>query len=123
MPTTTKDVVAAANRVKATVTIPVDKVVLSTLNLVDLSNALQPNDAYAEIGLMSGGTEVGQKIAVVASGYIGKAITVSWTGKIICEPDMFLYGDVYSSVGGTFRLQGLVTPYKTGEKGELILDP
>ena len=123
MPTATKDVVAAASRVKASVTIPVDKVVLSTLNMVDLSNALQPNDAYAEIGVMSGGTENAQKIAVLASGYVGKAVAVSWTGKVICEPDMFLYGDVYSSIGGTFRLQGLVTPYKAGPKGELILDP
>lgn len=123
MPIATGDVTAGSGRVLATIFIPVEQSVLSTLTVVDLSNALQPNDAYAEIGIMSGGTNPQNKVAALAANYLGEDVSVSWSGKVITEAGMFLYAHIHSSAGGPFRLNGLVTPYKMGEKGELILDP
>lgn len=123
MPVTTGDVTAVSQRTLATIFIPVEGSILSSLTLVDMTNAQQPNDAYGEIGIMSGGTNPQNKVAALGSGYMGRDISVSWSGKIITEAGMWLYAHIYSSTGGPFRLNGLVTPYKVGEKGELILDP
>lgn len=123
MPTTTKDVVATAGRNKAVVNIPASKSVLAVLSVIDLSNAQQPNDAWVELGLMSGGISDQHKVATLASGYTGKDTPVSWSGSIICEPEMSLYAHIYSSSGGTFRLVGLVTPYKVSAEGGILLDP
>jgi hypothetical protein len=123
MPSATSDGNAPASRVRTLITIPVEHTVVSTICCIDLTNALQPNDAYAEIGLMSGGTTPQNKIAALAAGYIGKDCPVAWSGKIITDPDMFLYAVVFSSIGGPFRLAALVNPYKIGADGGIILDP
>ncbi len=123
MPTTTQDEVAPTLRVRKQITIPASKGVLSTLSVIDLSNALQPNDAWIELGIMSGDTNDQNRVATLASGYTGKDTPVSWYGKIILDADMYLYAHVFSSIGGTFRLVGIVHPYKTGPEGEFILDP
>lgn len=123
MPTTAQDETISAGRVKGTISIPASKGVLSTLAVVDNSNALQPNDAWIELGLMEGGITDQNRVATLASGYTGRDCPVSWSGKIILDSDMYLYAHVYSSVGGQFRLIGIVHPYKLTEEGGIILDP
>lgn len=123
MPITTEDVVASIGRVKTNIFIPVEKSVLSALSVIDLSNAITPNDTWVELGIMSGGTNPEHKVATLAAGYTGKDSPVSWTGKIITEPEMSVYAHIYSTTGGSFRLVGLVTPYKVTPEGALILDP
>lgn len=94
-----------------------------TLTVIDLSGSAKPNSAYAEIGIMSGGTDPQHKIASLASGYVGRDQPVSWTGYLITEQEMHAYAHIYSTPGGQFRLAGLVTPYKVSQEGGLILDP
>lgn len=123
MPTPAKDVVAAADRVQATITIPIEGSVLSALSVIDLSNALRPNDAWVELGIMSGGVLPQHKVAALAAGYSAKDSPVSWTGKIITEADMYLYAHIYSGTGGIFRLVAISNPYKLTAEGGIILDP
>lgn len=123
MPSFTKDGTAAAGRTLTVITKPVEKAVLMTLTVIDLSATAKPNSAYAEIGIMSGGLDPQQKIASLSSGYVGRDQPVSWTGYIITEDEMYAYAHVYSTPGGKFRLAGLVTPFKVSAEGALILDP
>lgn len=123
MPTTSSDVTVAAERVLGLVTIPGSKGVLSVLSVIDNTDALQPNDAWIELGIMSGGITPQNRVATLASGYTGKSTPVSWHGKIILDDDMFLYAHIYSSTGGNFRLVGIVHPYKIDKDGGIILDP
>lgn len=123
MPTTSHDVLVPSQRRLGLITIPASKGVLSTLAVIDNSNALQPNDCWIELGIMSGGTSPQNRVATLASGYSGKDTPISWSGKIILDTEMLLYAHVYSSAGGLFRLVGIVHPYKLNDEGGIILDP
>jgi len=123
MPVATQDETAPAGRIQKSIHIPASKAVLSCLSVIDLSNVQEPNDAWVEIGLMSGGTADHNKVATLASGYIGKDTPASWSGKLILDPEMYMYANVYSTHGGIFRLVALVHPYKVDERGGIILDP
>lgn len=123
MPSFTKDKVAPAGRTQTLIFREIEKSVLSTLTVIDLSDSDSPNSTYVEIGIMSGGTTSQHKIATLASGYVGRGQAVSWTGQIITESEMFAYALVYSTPGGQFRLAGLVTPYIVSVEGGILLDP
>ncbi len=123
MPSLSKDVTAAADRVKATVVIPVENQVLKTACVMDIENAVAPNDAYVVIGLMEGGETHQNKITQLASGYVGASSMVGWTGTLPLTVDTFVFADIYSSAGGDFRLT--VVPWKMvlTEGGELVVKP
>lgn len=123
MPSLTKDVTAAANRVKATVTIPVERQIIKSACVLDIDAANPPNDAYVVIGLMEDGTTHQHKTVLLASGYVGASSMVGWTGSMPVAAGAYVFADVYSSAGGLFRLS--VIPWKIiGEKdGLIVVDP
>lgn len=123
MPSLTKDVTVAANRVKSTVVIPVEHQILKSACVLDIEAANQPNDAYVVIGLMEGGTNHQNKVSILASGYVGASSMVGWTGSIPITVDSHVFADVYSSSGGDFRL--VVLPWKIvrTEGGLFVVDP
>lgn len=123
MPSLTKDITAAANRVKATVVIPVEHQILKSACVLDVDAANQPNDAYVVIGLMEGGLSHQNKVSVLASGYVGASSMVGWTGSIPITVDTHVFADVYSSAGGDYRL--VVLPWKivATKDGLFVVDP
>jgi len=123
MPTASEDITVASGRTVSTVTIPVERSIIKCASVIDIAASLDPNDTYAELGIMSGGISAQHKVGVLASGYLGQDTPVSWTGSIITEADMYIYARIRSTDGGKFRLTALVTPYKVSPEGGLILDP
>lgn len=123
MPVATADVTVASGRIVSVVTIPVELKQLATVSVLDNSNALQPNDTWVELGLMSGGITPSHRVATLASGYTGRDNPVSWSGRVIAESDMFIYARITSSTGGDFRLVALVIPLKITSEGVYLLDP
>lgn len=123
MPTSTKDVVATGGRFLDTVTFPVERSVLMCASIISLNASQQVNDAYAQVGLMSGGINMENIVAVLATGYVGYGIPISWTGYLITEADLYLYGRIRSTASSTFRLAAMVVPYKISSEGGILLDP
>ena len=123
MPSLSKDVTAPAARVKATVVIPVENQMLIAACVMDVENALAPNDAYVVIGLMEGGDTHQNKITELGSGYVGASSMVSWWGVVPLAVDTFVFADIYSSAGGEFRLTVLPWKMVLGEGGELVVKP
>lgn len=123
MPSLTKDVTVAANRVKSTVVIPIEHQILKSACVLDIESANQPNDAYVVIGIMEGGISHQNKVAILASGYVGSSSMVGWTGSIPVTVDTNVFADIYSSAGGDFRL--VVLPWKIVriEGGLFVVDP
>lgn len=123
MPSLTKNVTASANRVKATVTIPVERQILKSACVLDVDAANPPNDAYVVVGLMEDGKSHQHKIAILASGYVGASSMVGWSGSIPVAAGSYVFADIYSSAGGAFRLS--VIPWKIiGTKdGLVVVDP
>lgn len=123
MPSLTKNVTAAANRVKSSVFIPIEHQIIKSACVLDIESANQPNDAYVIIGLMEGGTTHQNKICILASGYVGASSIIGWTGSIPITVDAHVYADIYSSAGGVFRL--VVLPWKIvrTEGGLFVVDP
>lgn len=123
MPSLTKDVTAAANRVKSTVVIPIEHQILKSACVLDIEAANQPNDAFVVIGLMEGGISHQNKITLLASGYVGASSMVGWTGSMPITADTHVFADIYSSAGGDFRLVAI--PWKiVGKKdGLFVVDP
>lgn len=124
MPSLTKDVAVAANRVKSTVVIPLEHQILKSACVLDIEAANQPNDAYVVIGLMEGGLSHQNKVCILASGYVGASSMVGWTGSMPITVDTHVFADVYSTAGGDFRLVAL--PWKIisrTKEGLIVVDP
>lgn len=123
MPSLTKDASVAANRVRTTIVIPVEHQILKSACVLDVDAALQPNDGYVVIGLMEGGISHQNKVAVLASGYVGASSMVGWTGSMPITVDTHVFADIYSSAGGDYRL--VILPWKivSTEKGLFVVDP
>jgi len=71
----------------------------------------QPNDAFGIIGLMAGGENINNRISILASGYFGSATSIGWTGQVPTWSNTFLYADIYSSTGGSFRVAAILWKY------------
>ena len=104
MPFFSTQVTAAGNRVRATVTLPLDTGLLIAASVVDVTRLGQPNDTWVELGLMSGGEEQHHRAILLSQDYAGPGALVGWNGVIPLEPDVFLYANVYGSSAGTFNV-------------------
>lgn len=123
MPSLTKDVTVAANRVKSTVVIPLEHQILKSACVLDIEAALQPNDAYVTIGLMEGGLSHQNKVCILASGYVGASSMIGWTGSMPITVDTHVFADIYSAAGGDFRLVALPWKIVSTKDGLFVVDP
>jgi len=56
---------------------------------------------------MSGGNLQANRVSTLAAGYTGPGAVISWAGHLHLDNEAYLYADVYSSSGGTFRLAAM----------------
>ena len=110
MPFVFTQVTAAGDRVRATVTMPLDKGILIAASVVDITRLGQPNDTWVELGLMSGGEQQHHRAILLSQDYAGPGALVGWTGRIVLEPEIFLYANVYGSSAGTFNVVAVTRP-------------
>lgn len=100
----TTDKTAAANRVLTTVTMDVSNTSIVAASLIDIGNAGQPNDCWAELGIMAGGTDQAKRVALLQRGYTGPGSIVGWTGHIHLGAESYVYANIYSSSANNYRL-------------------
>ena len=108
MPQTAIDITGGATRVRVSDSIKIQSRTIVALTAFALVPGTNPAGTWVEVGLMSGETTLQHRIAVLDAGYIGTATPVGWTGRILAEPSMYVYCDVYSSDGTIVRLSLLV---------------
>lgn len=104
MGTRTATKIATGNYNHTLLTIDVSSVKIQAATAIELSNAGYPVDAWIQIGLMSGGTTLGHRTAVLSQGYAGRMSGVAWTGHIANGRETFLYASVYAREASTYRL-------------------
>ncbi len=98
---------ATADRILTLGVIDIDGINLAAASVTSVTPGALPAGAYVEIGIMHGGTTVDNRILVLASGYVGDGHSIGWTGLITGTPSQFLYAEVRSTDGDTFRLTAL----------------
>lgn len=108
MPQTAIDITGGATRIRASDSIKIQSGVIVALTAFALVPGTNPAGTWVEVGLMSGDTSLQHRTAVLDAGYIGTATPVGWTGRILAEPSMYVYCDVYSSESAVIRLSLLV---------------
>lgn len=111
MPTRVENGTAAANRVLLRLTIPMEEHIIYSASIFQQFTSEQPNDAFGIIGLMAGGTNINNRIAILASGYLGSSASIGWTGQLPTWSDSYLYADIHSSSGGNFRVTAILWKY------------
>lgn len=110
MPTTGTNFVAAAARAIATETNSIDGNRVRAAAVINASGSASPADAWVELGIMSGGTAQGNRSVILAQNYVGDGAGVSWVGDILGQGEDYLYANVWSTAGGTFKLSLTTEP-------------
>lgn len=108
MPQTAVDITGGATRARVSDYIEIQAGRIVALTAFPLTAGTNPAGTWVEIGLMSDGVEIQNRIAILDAGYVGSAAPVGWTGQILAEPMMYAYADVYSSESAIIRLSILV---------------
>lgn len=111
MPTRVDNGTAPASRVLLRLVIPMEEHVIYTASVFQQFTSAAPNDSFAVIGLMNGGENTNNRIAILASGYLGAAESIGWTGIVPTWSDSFLYADIFSTQGGKFRMTAILWKY------------
>ena len=104
MSTSGKQFTAAAARVIATETISIDGNRVRAASVIQTSGGNSAADAWVELGIMSGGPSQGNRSLILAQNYVGDGSGVSWVGEISGHGEDYLYANVWSTLGGTFKL-------------------
>lgn len=81
---------------------------LLALAAIVLSDSQVSNDFWFEIGMLSGGTTLDQRAAILSNGYGGSANSVFWNGSIPTGSDAHVYALVVAGAGQSFRLSALL---------------
>lgn len=104
MPSVSESLDTTALRARATVTIPIDNVLIRSASVINLTDAAPPADCFCEVGIMSGGTNQENRIAVLASGYVGEFNPISWFGELTGDATHFIYVNSFASAVYNLRL-------------------
>ncbi len=93
---------------------PVGRGTLLALAAIILSDSLVSNDFWFEIGLLSGGTTLDQRAAILSNGYGGSASSVFWNGSLPTGDDAHVYALVIAGATQQFRLSALLADTAQG---------
>jgi hypothetical protein len=108
MPAAAIDISGASDRSLVQGTISVEGLRLVGVSAFALASGVDPADNWVEIGLMTDHPDQANRIALLASGYLGSASPIGWTGLIKGQPSLWVYCNVYSSASTRVRV-GLIT--------------
>jgi len=123
VPSLTKDHTLTVHNTAQLVTIPLDMYVLKTAALRCIDPNAQANNSWAQLAILSGGTDFANIVAFLSSGYIGPLTPVYWTGSLVLEADLHLAAIISGQVNAIFRLSCILWKVRLDEKGEFRADP
>ena len=123
MPVLTKDNILDATGVAEITWMRSEFQIVRSIALIDLEHAYDPTDAFAEIGIMSGGRTLAHRVAPLATGYVGSFSPVIWDGSMPTELDSFIYALVIGTAGHKFRLAATVWKIVTAQDSTFRVDP
>jgi hypothetical protein len=123
MPTLTFDIAAAATRAKTSDTILLQEHMLYSVAVISLTTGIRPQNAWVELGLMVGGTDVSQKFVILSSDYCGQGKPAGWHGKLPILPDTYLYCDIFANSAATYRINAYLFKLILTSDGRQIVDP
>jgi len=104
MGTRTNQAIANPAYQRTLITIDISGNDLESAYLYELSDAGRPLDCFAQIGVMSGGTNLVNRVALLDQGYAGVGSGVSWSGHLRLGEQTFLYALLYAREASTYRL-------------------
>ena len=104
MPTQQESITATADFVRTTGTIDIDGVRIKAATVFNVTAAAEEASAFVELGIMTGGTSQANRVALLASGYVGELNPIAWHGDFTGGADEFLYANVRSLDTDSFRL-------------------
>lgn len=123
MPVRTQDLKQVGVFVREIILIPTELHIVKSVTISRLSAGIVAVEAYAQIGLMLGGTNPEQRICIFDSGYIGSMNALSWTGSIPTEPETYIYAYVWSDIDVVHRLSSVLYRIVTTKEGLFFVDP
>jgi len=86
---------------------------LVSLSLFETDAAYPVDLAWAEIGILSGGDTLEQRVAILANGYVSKRNAISWSGFIPVDCGSRVYVSILGPLTNAFRLVAFVVPITT----------
>lgn len=104
MPTQQKNITATADYVLTTGTIPIDDVRLRAVSVFNVTPGAADASAFVEIGIMAGGNTQGNRLTLLATGYVGEISPLSWHGDFPGGAQQFVYANIRSKAADSFRL-------------------
>lgn len=110
MATQQKTITATADFVLTTETIDIDNVRIRAVSLISSTVGSAEASAFAEIGIMTGGTAQGNRIILLTSGYVGEMNPLTWHGDLVGSATERLYVNLRASSTDSFRLNLLSEP-------------
>ena len=96
MPAFQTDITAAAARVRAVATIPIDNVRVRAVGLNCVTENQSPDDLWAEIGIMNGTNNTENVATVLAAGYLGTFNSIGWQGDIKGDASQWIYAAIWA---------------------------
>lgn len=123
MPVLTKDTRLTVINDPDIIWIKTEYQVIKSLTLLDKDHAYDPTDAVAEIGVMSGGRKIYNRIACFSYGYVGSFSPLFWTGSYPTENDCYVYALVSGPDNHVYRLAVTLWKIITIEGGRFVVDP
>lgn len=123
MPSLTEDITIVSANTRTLGFIPLENHMLYSLSIFHPDDAVVPNQCWAEIGLMIGGTTYSNKVALLSTGYIGRGAPLGWTGQIIVLPETYAYAQILSPATGTYRLCAILYKLISLPDGGFRVDP
>jgi len=105
------------------ITIPTQLHIVKTITANRPSPFTVAVEAFVELGLMHGGINSENRIAILASGYIGNMNGVSWSGSIPTEPETFIYAYIWADAGISTRLSAILYKIMLTKEGMFLVDP
>jgi hypothetical protein len=123
MPTSVAEHTIVVSRVAESFSIPTDNHWVTAITLLDINENTRPNDAWGIIGLAQADTQISNRIATVAQGYLGRANDIFWTGKLIADPNTVIFAQVNGTTTRKYRLVVILNPIITTEGNLIVVDP
>ena len=95
MASTRRSILAAADFVKSSVSLPGEKGILTCARLSDSILSATAASAYGIIQLASSETPTPVPFCTLASGYLGGQAEIAWFGRIPLQPTFTIIGVIY----------------------------
>jgi len=105
------------------VLIPTDNHWVTAITLFSLDQESPPVECWAQIGLLGGGSTLEHKAATLAQGACGSGSDVFWSGKIIADPNTFIFANLIGTTTRQYRLVAVVNTIISTEGNLIVVDP